>query len=675
GSESPLRGFDSGLLLIGVIAFLLNVVMAVIASGFIRKPFAEIAALKEAAEANSRAKSGFLANMSHEIRTPLNAVVGLSELAMAEEKPGSERADKLEKIHSSGMTILNIINDILDISKVEAGKFEIIPAEYEVASMINDVVSQNAVRIGSKPIRFILDIDRNLPARLVGDELRVKQIINNLLSNAFKYTEEGMVTLGLLCEREGDGVVMTLRVADTGCGIREKDIDALFIDYARMDIETNRKIGGTGLGLPITKMLAEMMGGRVSVESDYGKGSVFTAVIRQRPAGDATIGAETAENLKRFRYAYDAQRAAGRLNRIQLPLARVLVVDDNITNLDIAKGIMKPYGMRVDCVTGGQQAVDAIRAGTPEYDAIFMDHMMPEMDGVEATRRIRALGTAYAENIPVIALTANALTGNEAMFLRNGFQAFISKPIDLARLDEVIRSFVRDRKGEEGPIGEEKTAGEGSVKRENAAAEKNGEKSGRAFRDFGSGIAGLNVSSGLERFGGEKTFMRILRSYAVNTKSLVESIRTVDTGNLAAYATTIHGIKGSSRNICALPLGDRAEALERAAKSGDADFVIRNNPAVIETVETLIREIEAALLAVEKANPRPRKAAPEVGILLRLRDACDDFDFDGIESAMEEIDLYEYEADDGLAAWLRENVLKMNFASISDRLASLSREK
>ncbi len=680
-SESPIAGFDAGILLIAAVSALLNIVMAVIASDFIKKPFEEVAALKEAAEANSRAKSGFLANMSHEIRTPLNAVVGLSELALTEEKPGAGLSDKLEKIHSSGMTILSIVNDILDISKIEAGKFEILPAPYDLPSLINDVVAQNAVRIGSKDVQFTLDIDERLPARLIGDELRIKQIINNLLSNSFKYTEKGTVELGVRCEREGDGVRMTLRVRDTGCGIRREEMGDLFKDYAQLAGDANRRIGGTGLGLSITRKFAEMMGGSVSVESEYGKGSVFTVTLRQRHAGDAVIGAGTAENLKRFRYSADKRSMGERERRVKLPYARVLVVDDNVTNLDIAKGIMKPYGMRVDCVTSGQQAIDAVRAGTPAYDAVFMDHMMPEMDGMEAARRIRELGTAYAEHIPIIALTANAVAGNEAMFLRSGFQAFIAKPIDLGRLDEVIRNFVRDRKREASPdAGREAAEAEEVFEKKGDVMERKGgeteaggfpENAGRGLLYFGAGVAGLDLARGIERFGDEKTFTRILRSYAVNTKALLAGIAAVDKGNLAEYATIVHGIKGSCRNIFAMPLGDQAEALERAAKDGDLQFALRNNPAFLDAAGTLIGEIEAALDAAARANPLPRKSAPDLEVLLRLRDACDDYDMDGIDEAMEEIERYDYDADGGLAAALRESVTRMDYGAVVARLASV----
>ncbi len=669
-SESPVSGFDRGILLIAGVGVLLNLVMAFIASGFIKKPFEELATLKEEAEANSRAKSGFLANMSHEIRTPLNAVVGLSELALAEEHPNGGLSDKLEKIHTSGLTILSIVNDILDISKIEAGKLEILPAEYDVPSMINDVVAQNAVRIGGAGIRFALDIDESLPARLIGDELRIKQIINNLLSNAFKYTEQGTVELGVSCEREGYGIRMTLRVRDTGCGIRPEDMGSLFGSYAQIDVQTSRKVGGAGLGLSITKQFAELMGGSVSVESEYGKGSVFTVTLRQRSVSDAVIGPETTENLKHFRYSDEKRRINARSNVLQLPYARVLVVDDNVTNLDIARGVLNPYGMRVDCVTSGQKAVDAIRAGSPVYSAVFMDHMMPEMDGVEATRRIRELGTAYAENMPIIALTANAIAGNEAMFLRNGFQAFIPKPIDLVRLDKVIRNFVRDRKHEEYPEDQRASTSEDPITKggdmENKGDEKKeivpGGTDGRCLRDFASNVSGLDMVKGIERFGGEKGFMQILRSFAMNTKALLDSMQGVNAGNLAAYATSVHGIKGSSRNIFALAVGGQAEVLEDAAKCGDLDTVLANNPAFHIAVRKLIEEIEAVLDAVAKANPRPKKSAPDTDLLLRLRAACDDYDMDGIDETMEEIESYTYDAGAEFVASLSACLMKMDYA-------------
>ncbi len=398
-------------------------------------------------DSENRQKSMFLANMSHEIRTPLNAVIGLSELTLdSGDHLGDDVEDNLEKIHASAMVILNIVNDILDISKLESGKFEMYSTQYDTPSLINDIVALNIVRIGEKPVALKLDVDENLPSSLCGDDLRVKQIFNNLLSNAFKYTDSGTVEWRISFERDGDAFWLVSSVRDTGIGISPENMGRLFSEYNQVDVNANRKVEGTGLGLAITRRFAEMMDGSVTAESEYGKGTTFHVRLRQTVALETPIGGEVAQNLMDMHYALAKRLRNKKVKRVQLPYARVLVVDDIVTNLDVAKGMLKPYGLKIDCVTGGRRAVELIRAGKPRYNAVFMDHMMPEMDGIEATRIIREeIGTEYAKNMPIIALTANAIVGNEEMFLRRGFQDFISKPIDMAKLDAVLRRWVRDR--------------------------------------------------------------------------------------------------------------------------------------------------------------------------------------------------------------------------------------
>jgi signal transduction histidine kinase/PAS domain-containing protein len=359
-------------------------------------------ALNDARDANA-AKSNFLARMSHEIRTPLNVVIGLSELTLESGGLSDEVHANLEKINNSGTMLLSIVNDILDISKIEAGKLELLPVEYDIPSLINDTVTQSIMRMDSKPISFVLNIDENLPTRLYGDDLRIKQIINNLLSNAFKYTREGTVEFCLKCEREGDTdtVWMTILVRDTGIGIRPEDMNRLFGNYAQIDARINRAIDGTGLGLSITKMLAEMMGGSVTLESEYGRGSTFTAKFQQHFIDDTVIGPEVVSNLKELRYSDSKRARNSQFVRIHLPYARVLVVDDNVTNLDVARGMMQAYGMQIDCATSGQQAIDAIRSEKVRYNAIFMDHMMPGMDGLEtAGSSVRKLEPNMPEQFP-----------------------------------------------------------------------------------------------------------------------------------------------------------------------------------------------------------------------------------------------------------------------------------
>jgi CheY-like chemotaxis protein len=382
--------------------------------------------------------------MSHEMRTPMNVIVGLTDLLLEEEKPVNAK-ETLEKINTAGVTLMGLINDVLDISKIEAGKQDLNPVQYNVPSLLNDIITLNIMRIGEKPITFKLDISEDLPQSLVGDDLRVKQILNNLLSNAFKYTGEGSVTLGVATSSDAVGGDMWLSfyVSDTGIGIRKEDIDKLFTDYNQVDTKANRKIEGTGLGLSITKRLVGLMGGVISVESEYGKGSTFRERIRQGFVTGAPISKETVENLRSFRYADEKKLANEKQAKPDLSYARVLVVDDFSANLDVAAGRLRKYKMQVDCVSSGQEAINRIAAGKPVYDAIFMDHMMPEMDGIEATKRIRALGTKYAENLPVIALTANAVAGNEAMFLGNGFNAYLPKPFNVMALDAVVQQWIK----------------------------------------------------------------------------------------------------------------------------------------------------------------------------------------------------------------------------------------
>ncbi|MCL2067760.1 MAG: ATP-binding protein [Treponema sp.] len=410
----------------------------------------------EAAEMANKAKSAFLANMSHEMRTPMNVVVGLTDLMLDEEDPAANLRDNLKKISTAGNTLLGLINDVLDISKIEAGKLELMPVEYEMPSFLNDIITLNIIRKEDKPITFMLDIKDDLPCFLYGDDLRVKQIINNLLSNAFKYTRKGAVTLGISCltvdEQPGEtdkrDVWMSVYVSDTGIGIREDDMKNIFTDYAQVDAQANRMIEGTGLGLSITKRLTEMMDGEITIQSEYGRGSMFSLRIRQGYVSDKTIGEETAENLRGFRYVEDKRNVSGKLVRADLSYAKVLVVDDMQTNLDVAAGMLRKYKMQVDCVTGGAGAIDLVEAGEPVYDAIFMDHMMPGMDGMETTEKIRAIGTKYAMSIPIIALTANAIAGNEQMFLNNDFQGYLTKPINIMNLDSIIQKWVRDKSRE-----------------------------------------------------------------------------------------------------------------------------------------------------------------------------------------------------------------------------------
>jgi signal transduction histidine kinase/ActR/RegA family two-component response regulator len=402
---------------------------------------------REEAIANTRAKSAFLATMSHELRTPLNAIIGFAGIQMQNSLPKETCAD-FEKIHNSGSVLLGIINDMLDISKIESDSFELIETEYDLASLVNDTVQFNIAGIDSRPIVFELALDSNIPSRLLGDELRVKQILNNILSNAFKYTQRGKVVCSIGFENQ-ERFLLVVSVEDTGMGIKTEDMRKLFSDYSQLDSSAHRKIAGTGLGLSITKKLVDMMDGEISVESEYKKGSVFTVRIPQTIVDGTPIGKQTVDNIQSLKFSEDKKNATKLLVRANLSYARVLVVDDVQTNLDVARGLLLPYGLAVDCVLNAKKAIDLVKNGA-RYDAIFMDQMMPVMNGAEAVRAIRAIDSDYAKKVPIIALTANAVTGSEEIFLDSGFDAYLSKPIDLMRLDAALNHFVRDKNLENG---------------------------------------------------------------------------------------------------------------------------------------------------------------------------------------------------------------------------------
>jgi signal transduction histidine kinase/CheY-like chemotaxis protein len=399
--------------------------------------------LRIKAEAASEAKTTFLASMSHEMRTPLNAIIGLSELTLHNDLDPKSRNNIL-KVNESGTGLLKVINDILDISKIESGNFELVPVVYKTAGMISEIVNINKVRIGDKPVKLMLNISPDLPFELLGDELRVRQILSNLLSNAIKYTNDGTVVFAVTIERDTASVSaptsgnLCVTVKDTGIGIKDDDLKSLFAQYHQVDMKKNRSVEGTGLGLAIVNNLVELMGGSINVVSEYGKGSKFTAIIPQQIACATAIGRDVALDLELMRYA-DSQTDRGSIKHTQLSNKRVLVVDDVDVNLEVAKGMLEPYGLQIDTVTSGQQSVDLVRAGKPRYDLIFMDHMMPQMDGVEAVRLMRtSIDTDYAKSVPVIALTANAMVGSREMFFKEGFQDFLAKPINSVELDNLI---------------------------------------------------------------------------------------------------------------------------------------------------------------------------------------------------------------------------------------------
>ena len=541
----------------------------------------------------SKAKSQFLATMSHEIRTPLNAVIGLSEIELQGDLPEKSK-NNIDQIYQSGSSLLGIINDILDISKIEAGSFNLIPVEYETAGLINDTINLNRVRIGSKPLNLILEIDGDFPRKLFGDDRRLKQVLNNILSNAIKYTKEGSITLAVKCENNtrSGRVLLSFIVQDTGIGIRQDDIERMFKDYTQLDIRANQRIEGTGLGLAITKKLSEMMGGNISVESDYGKGSKFTINIYQTLVNDDTIGKETAEKLCNFQYAGSEKER--QIDRSWMPYGKVLVVDDMPVNLRVAQGLLSPYGLKVDIAISGHEALEKLLSNNV-YDIVFMDHMMPEMDGIETTNAIRK----YEINVPVIALTANALVGNMEMFLANGFNGYISKPIDIVLLDDILNKWIRNKQSAE-------VLKNAAEEYKNIVKTKAAEKPDDTVRI--PEIQGINVEFGISATGGTiDGYRRVLYSFyrdAQERLKFLEEYLNLDISHRenSSFIIHVHALKSALASIGAKEASDQAAALETAGKCGDQIYINNNLYVFINLLSELAGNVQQEIGSQSENN-------------------------------------------------------------------------
>ncbi|MCL2877620.1 MAG: ATP-binding protein [Acidobacteria bacterium] len=552
----------------------------------------------EEARAANQAKSAFLSTMSHEIRTPMNAILGITEIQLQNEslEPGTSEA--FGKIYNSGALLLGIINDILDMSKIEAGKLELSITEYRLASLINDTAQVNILRIGSKPINFRLDIDENIPSALIGDELRIKQVLNNLLSNAFKYTAKGMVTLSVSAETDGgreDEATIVFSIKDTGQGMTHEQINRLFDEYARFNLAANRTTEGTGLGMSITRNLIRMMNGEIVVESEPGKGSVFTVRIPQGYAGAGPLGRELAENLQQFQTISGDYTKKVRIFREQMPYGSVMVVDDVETNIYVARGLLSPYRLRVDSAGSGFAAIEKIRDGNT-YDIVFMDHMMPNMDGMETTKIIRDMGYRGI----IVALTANAVVGQSDIFLKNGFDDFISKPIDIRQLNTLLNKFIRDRHQPEALEAARRQADDG--KEQNA---------GKEPPAIDPGLAEIFVRDA------SKTLATLREILAKQGGFSEEDTRT--------YIISIHGIKSALANIGRPELSAAARELEQAGRDNNTDVMSTGTRAFLDSLQALIKELAPG--AEETGDETLEEDRPYILERLRaVKEACEAYD-------------------------------------------------
>lgn len=694
----------------------------------------------EDARQAERYKSDFLANMSHEIRTPMNAIVGMCELILRENGLSESARENCFNIQTSGRSLLSIINDILDFSKIESGKMELIEDEFNIASTLNDVINMSEARKGSKKIDLIVKADPDIPRGLIGDEIRIRQVIINLMTNAVKFTERGSVTLTVSRSKQEYGINLFVSVADTGIGITEENIEKLFTSFRQVDTKKNRSVEGTGLGLAISKQLITQMGGFISVKSEYGSGSEFRFVIPlkvkdERPfitikepenihaAGCfgpdeqsgkyeelfcemcgklhidfCTFGGTEAlrqADLKKITHAFvgkeeylrdeeyfaeiaqkvsvfviqDRTDAVNLPNRIKCiykpfysipiasalnnenmvlnlnerrgadirftaPKARILIVDDNAINLKVAAGLMRPYNMQILTAESGPAAIKMLRS--KDFDIVFMDHMMPEMDGVEATGIIRNTEGEYYKKLPIIALTANAVNGAREMFMRSGFNDFLAKPIELSALDRVLRNYL-PKEYLQAPG----TADLGAADRRRSAPKQ--ESSPMFDPDKGLAYTG----------GDDEVYREILAVYAKKGREKIQQIGGLfESRDWKNYIIEVHALKSTSMSIGAIKLSELAKELEMSGKAESYGVIEKKNGELLRLYGEVITIAEEYLGGFEDDTEEPeKKASPELAeispealaaYIERAKEACGGFDGDAMAAVAQETAAYSY---------------------------------
>lgn len=530
------------------------------------------------------AKSNFLANMSHEIRTPMNAIYGMAELL---EERNFDRKEKeyIATIKRSSENLLSIINEILDFSKVESGLMRIVSEPYQFNSMVQDVITIIAFRVKDKLIRFECDIDENIPRELFGDEIRIKQILINILNNAVKFTNQGTVTLKISwrggnvsdVQREELGV-LCISVKDTGIGISEDDLTKLFTVFGQINTKKNRNVEGTGLGLAICKELTDAMGGVIRVESVLKQGSTFYVELPQKVADPLPCNfirdEETIYTLtKDFQIDFIA------------PTAKVLIVDDNKVNRQVAWEMMKLFGFEAALAESGEEAIDRVKKHLISYDLIFMDHMMPFMDGVEATQNIRQMPGEYAQKVPIVALTANAINGVEQQFIDAGMNDYIAKPVKIGELQKILQKWLPRHK--QFPVG---TSLEEIEDISNQQAVKDWKRMSPDM--ILEQLDGIDTETGIQNCAGSQSaYFEVLQTFVAS--NLVNILNTYfEKEDLENYSVTAHSIKGACKNIGAHDVADKAYSLERAGKRGDIAFIWDHHEEMVEEYTAMIKMLK-----------------------------------------------------------------------------------
>ena len=567
----------------------------------------------------NRAKTNFVSNMSHEIHTPMNSIVGITEILLRSRHSPKEQ-EYLLNIQSSGRVLLTIINDVLDCSKMEAGKMQLFDEPYDTCSLFHDLRISMENRIGHSGLELIYDIDQDIPCKLKGDMGRIRQVIINLVNNAIKYTEKGSVRFSVhVRQKNTDKVMLYYEVADTGIGIRKEDQKILFDAFQRVEMDRNRYVEGTGLGLTISQNLVNMMGGVIEVESEYGKGSRFFFTIEQTIIDPTPVSAVN----------YNGQKDNVTENEAEClfiaPEAHILLVDDNELNLVVAKELLKPLRMQIDTAENGLQAVKMVRGS--QYDLVLMDHMMPVMDGIEAAKAIRALPEDKYQKLPIIALTANAMVDARKEFLNAGMNGFVAKPIDFARICNQLKlwlpkDLVRD------------------VPKEEAKKLLADDLSDREIQPEDPQM-GFSFEEGVKHCGSKAALMKTIRIFYRTIDSKADKIeQCLKEGLISDYVIEIHALKSSALLIGAVPLSEAAKELEDYGKQGKTEVLEEKTPDVL----TLYRDLKNILRPYAEKEEDAKKEFSDgewITALQQIHQCIEQFDLDGVDQIMEQLEEYQ----------------------------------
>lgn len=572
--------------------------------------------LKLAKSANE-AKSAFLSNMSHEIRTPINAVLGMDEMILREYDDPT-LIQYATSIQTAGRTLLSLVNDILDFSKIEAGKMEILPVEYELSSVINDLVNMVSIKAAEKDLKLNVNVDEATPHLLFGDDVRIKQCILNILTNAVKYTDTGSVNLEIGYTPVDDiDIQLQVRVTDTGIGIKPEDLQKLFSPFERIEETRNRTIEGTGLGMSIVKQLLSMMGTQLNVKSEYGKGSDFSFTLKQKVIKWDPIGNFT------LMYQKSVAAAAKYHESFHAPDARILVVDDTEMNLTVIRGLLKQTQVQIDTATSGKEALRKITES--RYDLIFIDHRMPEMDGIETLHAMQSLEGNLCRTVPCIALTANAIAGAREMYLAEGFHDYLSKPIDGKKLEQMLMDYLPPALVMQVHTSDQADDGAGAASPDLSEFEV---------------YQGIDLADAIQNCGSAEVLRNVIPQFvtAIPGKSgLIESY--AESRNYHDYTIQVHALKSSARLIGAMELSADAAYLEKCGNEENAAEIEAKTPALLTLYRSYLDKL--AVPQPEDDTDKPLISPEELQeILGGIREFVEAFDFDSADEALHMLDQY-----------------------------------